>query len=120
MVTGQLPFKGDYEQATLYSIINENQQPLTSLRSGVPLELERLVEKCLAKDQRERYQHMDELIVDLYRVRKEPELRSGMSEKRLWRRAPAKERKNLIRLFAGILLAGIVAACGYFIISGIG
>jgi len=68
MLTGQLPFKGDYEQAVMYAIINEDSQPLTSMRTGVPLELEQIVHKTLAKNPDERYHHADELIVDLKRV----------------------------------------------------
>ena len=73
MLTGLIPFKGDYEQAVVYSIMNEEQKPPTSLRTGVPMELERLVNKALAKDPNERYQHLDEFIVDLKHVKKEPE-----------------------------------------------
>ena len=35
MLSGQLPFKGDYEQAMMYSITNEESEPLTGLRTGV-------------------------------------------------------------------------------------
>ncbi len=65
MIAGRLPFKGDYEQAVLYSILNEDPEPLSALRTGVPLELERIVNKALAKDPDERYQHADDLIADL-------------------------------------------------------
>ncbi len=43
MLTGLTPFKGDYEQAVVYSIMNEEQKPPTSLRTGNPMELERTV-----------------------------------------------------------------------------
>lgn len=65
MVIGQLPFKGDHEQAVMYSILNEDPEPITSLRSGVPMELERIVSKTLQKDPAVRYQHVDEMLVDL-------------------------------------------------------
>ena len=65
LLTGKLPFKGEYEQAVIYSIINEIPVPVTAMRTDVPLELERIVQKCLSKDPFERYQHMDELLVDL-------------------------------------------------------
>ena len=68
MVTGQLPFKGDYEQAIMYAILNEDSQPATALRTGVPMELEQIIHKILAKNPDERYQHADDLIVDLKRV----------------------------------------------------
>jgi serine/threonine protein kinase/Tfp pilus assembly protein PilF len=65
MITGQSPFKGDYEQAVMYSIVNEKPEPITGLRTGVPMELERIVKKALAKKSDERYQHVDEMLVDL-------------------------------------------------------
>ncbi|MFQ5753530.1 MAG: protein kinase, partial [bacterium] len=73
MITGQLPFKGEYEQAVVYSIMNEDSEPITGLRTSVPMELERIVNKAMAKDAKERYQHADEMLVDLKRVRKEIE-----------------------------------------------
>ena len=65
MLTGKHAFPGEYEQATIYAIVNEMPAPVTSLRSGVPMALERIVEKALAKKPSERYQHVDDLIVDL-------------------------------------------------------
>jgi non-specific serine/threonine protein kinase len=73
MLTGLTPFQGDYEQAVVYSIMNEEPKPLTGLRTGIPLQLEQIVNKALAKDPSERYQHLDELIVDLKHVKKGPE-----------------------------------------------
>ncbi len=70
MVTGELPFKGHYDQAILYSTLNEDPQPVTSLRSRVPMELEWIVEKCLAKSPADRYQEGRELVVDLERLQK--------------------------------------------------
>jgi len=65
MVSGKHPFPGDYEQAVVYEILNQDPEPLTALRTGVPMELERIVNKCLAKDMKHRYQHADDLIADL-------------------------------------------------------
>jgi len=68
MLTGQLPFKGDIDQAVTYAILNEQPEPITALRTGVPIELERIVHKLLAKEAGNRYQHVDELPVDLKAV----------------------------------------------------
>jgi TolB-like protein len=65
MITGQIPFKGDREQAVVFSILNEEPGPVTGLRTGVPLELERIVEKCLTKIPAERYQTPEGLMADL-------------------------------------------------------
>jgi serine/threonine-protein kinase len=68
MISGKLPFGAEYEQATLYSILNEDPEPLTATRTGVPMELERITMKCLMKETKRRYQHFDDLIVDLESV----------------------------------------------------
>jgi serine/threonine-protein kinase len=65
MVSGRMPFLGDYEQATIYGILNAEPEPLTAVRTGVPMELERIVSKCLVKDPGRRYQSTTDLIVDL-------------------------------------------------------
>ena len=65
MTTGQLPFKGHYEQAILYSILHEAPEPVTALRTGAPQQLEQIVNKCLAKRPGERYQTISDLLADL-------------------------------------------------------
>ncbi len=71
MITGLLPFKGDYQQAVEYAIINENPEAITCLRTGVPMELERIVNKALAKNPDERYQTVKDMKVDLKNVKAE-------------------------------------------------
>ena len=65
MVVGQQPFKGHYDKAVMYSITNEEPEPMTGLRTGVPMELELLVSKCLAKEAERRYQSTADMVVDL-------------------------------------------------------
>jgi serine/threonine protein kinase/tetratricopeptide (TPR) repeat protein len=81
MATGKPPFPGEYEQATFFAIKSEEPEPVTALRSGVPMELERIIKKCLAKKPADRYQHADDLIVDLRECAKETvsERRKGMA-----------------------------------------
>lgn len=77
MVAGQRPFQGQYDQALLYEIVHEAIPPLTSVRAGVPMELEFIVAKCLAKDAADRYQHASDIAVDLRTLG--DKLRSGRS-----------------------------------------
>ena len=79
MISGQMPFKGDYEQAVIYSIQNEDPEPLTALRSGVPIALDGIIAKALAKDPKTRYQHVDELPADLKALDRESMSRSRIA-----------------------------------------
>jgi len=73
MITGQLPFQSDYHDAVVYSILNVSPQPITGVRTGVPMELERMVVKTLQKNSDERYQNMNDLLVDLRALKKKME-----------------------------------------------
>ena len=95
MVTGQQPFLGDYEQAVAYSIINEDPEPVTALRSGLPKDLDRVIDKALAKPAAERYQHVDELLVDLRRLQREPSARTSTIG-RTQSRPPEIRRRALV------------------------
>jgi serine/threonine protein kinase len=80
MISGQSPFPGDYPEAVIYSIQNEEPEPLTALRTGVPMELERIVVKALSKNPDHRYQHTDELIADLERLKEETKVKKPKSQ----------------------------------------
>jgi len=67
MIAGRLPFEGEYSDALIYIILNEDPPPLASLRGETPIELEHIVSKCLEKDRDHRYQNADELLMDLRR-----------------------------------------------------
>ncbi len=62
MLAGRLPFRGDYEQAVVYSILNEPHRPIAEFRTGLPPAVVKIVETCLAKNPAQRYQSLDHLI----------------------------------------------------------
>ena len=68
MIRGRLPYVAEYDQAIFYSIQNEEPEPLTSVRTGVPMSLEWIISKLMAKDPLERYQTANDLIIDLKAV----------------------------------------------------
>jgi tetratricopeptide (TPR) repeat protein len=71
MITGGQPFKGDYAQAVIYSILNEDPKPPAHVREDIPAGLERVVYKALAKDPEERYQSVEDLVEDLEQIRRD-------------------------------------------------
>ena len=65
MLSGQRPFQGEFDQAIVYSILNEDPRPLSDLRQDVPEDLARIVGKALAKRPQDRYQQAGETLQDL-------------------------------------------------------
>jgi len=70
LLTGRLPFRGEHIPAIIYSILNENPEPVARYKINVPEGLQRIVDKALAKDREERYQHIDDLLADLRHEKK--------------------------------------------------
>lgn len=61
MLTGRHPFQRDNVPAVLFAVLN--QLPMVE---GVPLELQRIIYRALAKDPAHRYQSCGELLADLH------------------------------------------------------
>jgi serine/threonine protein kinase/tetratricopeptide (TPR) repeat protein len=65
MITGQMPFRGEYDQAVIYSIMNEEPQALSALVDDIPPGLQEIIDKALAKLPDKRYQHAAGIVQDL-------------------------------------------------------
>ncbi len=65
MVAGELPFKGDYDQAIIYSILKEAPKNITQLQAESADELKAIIHKALAKNPDDRYQDMKQVLNDL-------------------------------------------------------
>jgi serine/threonine-protein kinase len=61
MLTGHLPFRGDYTQTIIYSILNEEAEPMDEVPEG----LHKIINKCMAKNVNDRYQTMRDFLVAL-------------------------------------------------------
>ena len=99
MITGRRPFKGEHEAAMMYSLMNETPEPLARYKSNIPDGLQRVVEKALSKEQKERYQHVDEMMADLRRVQNT--ISGGMASK------ANKSKKLWIVVAAVVFLAAV-------------
>jgi serine/threonine-protein kinase len=68
MLTGRLPFKGDYEQAIIYSILNEEPETVSELNRGVSPQLNNVITRTLEKNPDGRYQKISALLDDLIAI----------------------------------------------------
>ena len=73
MAAGKLPFTGPSAFDTMHAIVYGETPALTTMRAGLPVSLQRVVERCLRKDPAERYQNLAETVTDLKKVKREIE-----------------------------------------------
>jgi len=66
MITGQRPFRSEYETALVYSIINEDPEPITGLRNDVPDDLVKFVDRCLEKKSADRYEQVGDILIQFH------------------------------------------------------
>ena len=93
ILTGKRPFESEYEEALLYSILNTEPTPIRHLRPEVPVTLEKILRRAMAKDPNDRYQTAAEFQRDLEATASGTEISSKT------RTTPARKRRLL---YAGL------------------
>jgi serine/threonine protein kinase/Flp pilus assembly protein TadD len=102
MVTGRLPFGGEYEQAVIYAILNEPPRPLDGDK-GFPRELAKTIEKALAKDPAKRYATAEAMDEDLARI----PLGTGSGDVQT-RPIPLQRPRRILWLAAAVILLAVL------------
>jgi len=67
LLTKQQPFQDNYNEALMYSIVNEEPESISLINPDVPPELEEIVSRMLKKEINERYKSIIEVLADLKR-----------------------------------------------------
>jgi serine/threonine protein kinase/predicted Zn-dependent protease len=115
MLTGQLPFKGDYESALMYSILYEEPEPVEKHLPDISSELLHILNQSLEKDPNKRYQSMKELLIDLHRLERDTlkisKISNAYYESEKTNKVKSKFKKFIISVSALILI--ILLAIGY-------
>ncbi len=87
MVTGRRPFERDSNLSTLAAILHQEPKPVHEVAPQTPLELEQIIARCLRKDPTRRFQHIDDVRVELEELRQEtgvPAPQTGVPRRRRW------------------------------------
>jgi serine/threonine protein kinase/Flp pilus assembly protein TadD len=103
LISGRLPFKGDFEASVIYSIINDTPEPLRESGRDVPDDLQRIVSKMLAKKPDDRYQDASEIMDDLKKMQAgaKRSIREGRNKK-------VNERAIIISMAAILAVAILI------------
>jgi serine/threonine-protein kinase len=132
MVAGRQPFGGATPTDVIISIAEREPVPLARCAPEVPSRLERIVRKALAKEQAERYQTAEALLVELKGLRRELEIEAEVERyrqptpssgsaattsnrrvitSRFFPRGLARSRSLILAALVGMLIiAGLVSA----------
>ncbi len=114
MLTSKLPFGGEHQSAIIYSILNEEPQPVARFNNQASPKFQEIVEKALAKDKEERYQHVDDLVADLRRERKGLEYAKSSILTQTYE--PPKPKKNILKVLIPASVVVVVALL-FFILN---
>jgi len=87
MFAGRRPFASENRIDTMHAILHEEPPPAHAIKSDLPLVLERILAKALAKTPKERYQKIKELAAELKALKRDMEL---------GRAAPAPAKPRLV------------------------
>ncbi len=102
MATATLPFRGDSPTIISDGILNRTPVNAVRLNPDVPVELERIIDKCLEKDRELRYQHASEIRTDLQRLKRDRD--SGRRTPHpATEAATAVTRQAFLARFAGVI-----------------
>ncbi|TSA15950.1 serine/threonine protein kinase [bacterium] len=126
MLTGHLPFRGEHEAAMMYSIVNEDSEPIQNFLPDASSDLIHVLNRLLEKNPQDRYQSITDVVIELKRLKRDtsrvsrlqnitqsvnPLLTSvpGTSSQQLPIPAKPLWRKPLFLGFAIVLVVGIIA-----------
>jgi serine/threonine protein kinase/Tfp pilus assembly protein PilF len=111
LFTGSLPFKGHSSIETMHAILHDPPAPLRLGASAMPAaaasDVQRIIEKCLAKDPEARYQGMKDLVVDLRAARRRLDTASMTATTPMMPSSAPRSQRWLIGFASAAVLAAI-------------
>ncbi|MGE5277191.1 MAG: serine/threonine-protein kinase, partial [Acidobacteriota bacterium] len=113
LTTGRPAFEKRTRPETLAAIIREEPEPIVSLAPKTPAPLRWIVERCLAKEPRERYASTEDLARDLDHLKNHVSEATGAVEA-----VAAQPSRRGRRLAPAILAAGLLAAVAIGFLAG--
>jgi serine/threonine protein kinase len=65
MATGKNPYQGKSTTKTMYNVLEVTPEPISQLRTGLPVPFEEITLRCLGKKPADRYNDIHDLLADL-------------------------------------------------------
>ena len=110
MATGTLPFRGESSGVIFKAILDGTPTPAVRLNPDLPVDLERIISKCLEKDRNLRYQHASDIRTDLRRLNRDTESNKSAAAVK---QTPVARNRRVLWVTAALVIVGSIIA-GYF------
>ena len=117
MATGTPPFRGESTGLVFESILNRAPVSPVRLNPDLPIDLERIIHKCLEKDRNLRYQHASEIRTDLQRLKRDSEsghVSAATSGTITVTQVPAVRLAKPWKILIPVLLSALLVAGGFY------
>ena len=120
MLTGELPFKGDYDQAIIYSIMNHEPESLQKYLPEISSGILKIIDKTLEKDPEDRYDTMRDVLNDLKYIKEKTgklkvysaplTLKGSKAIRKSYKKKSSKIffRNRIFRVGAGVFFIAVV------------
>jgi non-specific serine/threonine protein kinase len=106
MITGKLPFKGDYEQAVIYLILNERPKSIKDIKTDTSVQIDKIIQRMLEKDIGKRYQSFNEIISELRTLHQEKTSNKNNERKKSY----------ILWIMGSIIITAIIVFIYFFIL----
>jgi serine/threonine protein kinase/tetratricopeptide (TPR) repeat protein len=117
MATGTLPFRGESAGLIFESILNRAPVSPVRLNPDLPVDLERIINKCLEKNRNLRYQHASDIRTDLQRLKRDSEsghVSAATSGTITVTEVPAIWLAKRWKILISVLLSALLVAGGFY------
>jgi eukaryotic-like serine/threonine-protein kinase len=117
MATGTLPFRGESTGLIFESILNRAPVSPVRLNPDLPVDLERIINKCLEKDRNLRYQHASDIRTDLQRLKRASEsghVSAASSGTITVTQVPGIWLAKRWKILISVLLSALLVAGGFY------
>jgi eukaryotic-like serine/threonine-protein kinase len=113
MATGLLPFRGESSGVIFKAILDAAPTSILRVNPDVPVDVERIINKCLEKDRNLRYQHASEIRADLQRTKRDTDSASGVVQSAVIQNWPILTRSKMIIATSAVLFLLLAGVAGY-------
>ena len=113
LITGHQPFAGQYEQAVIFLILNEQPTPVEKYNPNCPASIIKIINKCLIKNRDERYQTISEVIRDIQFSEEDTDY--GFKTKTVKIKEQGSQKPRTKKIFAIIAVVILIIASSFLL-----